>query len=361
MTQRTFDNTEIPVESTIYKSFVKYERLRGLVYSTFANTSLSAVTNLNIYIDLYSVLKPLFSEHYRTKITEETMVTSEIINMCGHYRRFFRTLGVDTNIYLVFSYNICDINRQFVGGYNETFYNKSNIKLFRNMVDHNIELLEILVPYLPNIYFIKSIRNYESTIIIQDLILNHNENNYPGMIISNDLYPIQLTSMNNICQLIPIKHGEDESIMIPVKENTRYRDAFWNFIGYRRNIDVSSIVDLSPINFALFSAMTRFPERNIGSLGKKTSTIGTIIRKIVGNSDTVVNMDLLEEELDKNSIARNIVETRFKVLSSDYIYNYYINDPESKSYNLNNLSDPATINTINARFFQNNPIDVFKL
>ena len=114
------DNYTASVKQIIYRSFVKYDRLQPLIYETFSNSSISECTSLDIYIDLYSVLKPLFSEHSRTKIEEYTEVTTEIINMCAHYRYFFRKLSVATRFFLVWSYNTSEINRKFVSAaYND--------------------------------------------------------------------------------------------------------------------------------------------------------------------------------------------------------------------------------------------------
>lgn len=114
----------VPVETILYGSFVKMDRMQQLTVNTFSNTSIASATNLNIFIDLYSVLKSIFSESYRTDISDYTSITSGIVNMCSHYRTFFKRLSVRTKFYLIYSFNTCDINRKFVAGYNQKFYEK---------------------------------------------------------------------------------------------------------------------------------------------------------------------------------------------------------------------------------------------
>lgn len=351
------------VEDIIYGSFVKMNRLEKIVFETFNNTSIAQATELNIFIDLYSVLKSIFSESYRTDISDYTAITTGIINMCSHYRSFFKRLSVRTKFYLVFSFNTCDINRKFVAGYNQTFMDKSNIKIFNEVAMNNFELLDLLCPYLPDIFFIKSLRNYESGVIIANLIEKVGIN-IPNLIISKDLYPLQLCNLYPYTSyLYPIKKkgGIDESIMIPLNEKPSFKYEFWNLIARKRGFNLDKVVNLSPINFPLFMSLTRFPERDIPTVCT-VDIAKNIIYKLIGEENIKLFPELLynDEEIS-SKIAVSVVESRFKTLDIPYMLQYYKNDPESKNINLQNLSDPGAVNTINSKFFSHNPIDLDKL
>lgn len=357
------NNTLVPLESIIYGSFVKMNRLRELTINTFSNTSIASATELNIFIDLYSVLKQVFSESHRTNITDYTAITSGIINMCSHYRTFFRQLSVKTKFYLIFSFNICDINRKFVAGYNETFFNKSQIPLFNKLAMDNFDLLDVICPYLPDIFFIKSLRNYESAVIIANLIEKINDGN-PNLIISKDLYPIQLCYQYPYTSyLYPIKRkgGSDESIMIPISEKNTFRYEFWKVIASIRKLDVSSYMDISPVNFPLFCALNRFPERGIPSVANLAGT-KNIIKKIAGSEDIrIIPQQLYDDPEISSKIPVTKIESRMNALDVQFMLPYYKADPESKSIQLQNLRDDSAINTINSRFFSHNPLDLNKL
>lgn len=353
----------VSVENIIYGSFVKYDRLQQQVFNTFSNTSIASATNLNIFIDLYSVLKSIFSEHYRTDISDYTAITTGVINMCSHYRAFFKRLSVHTKFYIIFSFNTCDINRKFVADYNGDFYKKSQIKVFNDLAMNNFELLDLLCPYLPDIFFVKSPRNFESSIVIANLIDMINDGN-PNLIISKDIYPLQLCYMYPCTSyLYPIKRrgGIDESIMIPISEKSSFRYEFWNLVSRVRKFDINNIVDISPVNFPLFSALNRFPERYIQGLMNVIS-IRNMILELVGKDDIKIVPKLLyENESVSSKLQVALVESRLKALDIQYIYPYYKNDPESKCIQLQNLHDEAAINMINSRFFSHNPIDTTKL
>lgn len=358
------DNT-VAVESIIYGSFVKKTKLETLTLNAFSNTSIASATELNIFIDLYSVLKSIFSEHHRTQINNYTDITSGIINMCSHYRSFFKTLSVRTKFFIVFSFNTCDINRKFVADYNSDFLRKSQIPLFNKLAMDNFDLLNILCPYLPDIFFIKSVRNYESAVIIANLIETLNDGN-PNLIISKDLYPLQLCSLYPYTSyLYPIKkrsNGQsiDDSIMISISEKPSFRYEFWNLVSLIRKFDPNKVYDLSPINFPLFSAINRFPERNILS-SANINTTRNIIYSMVGSNDIKIVPEQLYHNDSLNNLAPSIIESRLKALDVQFMLPFYKSDPESSAINLDNLQDDATVNMINSKFFQSNPLDLSKL
>lgn len=353
--------SNVSLENIIYGSFVKMNRLEKLTIDTFSNTSIASATELNIFIDLYSVLKQSFSEHYRTDISDYTAITSVLINMCSHYRSFFKRLSVSTKFYLIFSYNTCDINEKFIADYNAVFKKKSQIPVFNKLASDNFELLELLCPYLPDIFFVKSIRNYESSVIIANIIETLNDGK-PNLIISKDLYPLQLCYLYPYTSyLYPRKSfGSDESIMVPISEKQSFRYEFWNLVASIRKFNVLSIADISPVNFPLFCAMHRFPERNIQSMCNIGAVQKTILR-IVGQNDIVITPQQLyaDDEL-MNSTSVATIEARMKTLDVRFMMPYYKSDPESK-YNFQNLRDDTAVNLINAKFFANNPIDLNKL
>ena len=355
----------ITVDQIIYSSCVRYEKLQSLVFNTFSNTSIASATELNVFIDLYSVLKQVFSSSGRTIITNYTDLTSGLINMCSHYRYFFRGLGVHTRFYLIFSFNTCEINRKFVNDYNKDFLEKSEIPLFKEMTMSNLELLDLICPYLPDIYFIKSINNYETSIMISHLI-NRLNDGQPNLIISRDIYPMQLCYMHPYTSyLYPVKyHGEDISQMISISEKPSFRKEFWDLLGSKRKFSEASmnkLYTISPVNYPLLSAMNRFPERNITSLANIGTAID-IIHKVVGSDDIKIYPQQLYSDPEIMSKIRvTAVESRLNTLDISYIYPYYDNDPESKSIKLENLPDNGQLQTINAKFFSNNPIDLNRL
>src|SRR5574344_2650368 len=180
-------NKMVSIEQIIYSNCVKYERLSGIINKAFKG---SKADNLNIFIDLYSILKSVYRKE--VKAEQFTSITSTVINICSHYRYFFRNFyNVETTFYLVFSYNCNEINSLLTSGYNDKFKDLLNANPMKvDLVQKNIEFLETLCPYLPNIYFIKS--NYEVGVHIKDIINKTKNDNTANMIVSKDSYLYQL-------------------------------------------------------------------------------------------------------------------------------------------------------------------------
>jgi hypothetical protein len=353
----------VPLEAIIYSSFVKMERMGDITYQTFSNSSIADATTVNVFIDVYSVLKSIFSEHYRTTVDDYTSITSGLINMCSHYRSFFKRLQVHSKFYLIFSFNTCDINEKFVAGYNQDFKKKSEIKLFRQIAMDNFKLLDLLCPYLPDVFFIKSIRNYESAVMIANLIEVINDGN-PNLIISKDIYPLQLTALyKHTAYLFPIKKkdGNDESVMVPINEKYSYREEFWNLVALRRQVGVDKLVNINPINFAMISSMWKFPERGMTAI-TNISSARNIINMATNNQDIEVFPEMLYNNAEiSSSVPVSLIESRYKTLDVRYMLPIYKQDPEAVSIKLENLNDPQTLNQINAKFFAKNPLDFQRL
>lgn len=359
------------VGQLIGSSYTRLEKLRQLVYETYGNSSIENATKLNIFIDLASTLHGLYSEHNRVIIDNVTDVSSSIINMCGHYREFFRsTLGVDTRIFLVNSTNTCDLNIKFVGEYNRVFKdNKLGNAQTIKMINNNMKLLEILCPYLPAIYYIDSPAHFETSVIIAHIIEILNDPN-PNLIISHDMYPLQLcTQYKWTSYLYPKKSRfgsniEDTSWMIPVNDKLNFKYEFWNKFGQFRKLTegtINRLYNISPINYSLYEAMTVFPERNLKAVLRPTHAI-SFIESIVGKEDIKI---LSEQFLNDSGLVSKypvgIIDARYKALDVQYMLPYYRTSPEANNIKFLDLDDIPTVNSICAKYYANNPIDLQKL
>ena len=357
------DNYTVDLSAIIYGSYVKMDRLQKIVFDTFSNTSIAEATHLNIFIDLYSTLHPIFSEHYRVNIENYTDVTAGIINMCAHYRRFFKGLGVHTTFYLIYSDNICDFNRKFIAGYNEIFYKKSQIKMFREIVDTNLDLLATMCPYLPDIHFVRSINNWESSVIIANIIETLNDNS-PNLIISRDLYPIQLCALYPwTSYLYPLKHyRDDNSIMVPLNEKPNFREEFWKLYLKDKLGEVkTNLNSISPLNVSLLSAINELRCRNVNVL-YNIAAAKKIILGISNGEDIKIDIfQLLNDENVSKTVNVQMIESRLKALDVTFALPYYKQDPESNGYKFINLEDNGAINKINSKYFENNPLELQKL
>lgn len=349
----------IPVSQVIAGSYVKYSRLSELISFAYSG---SRATHINLYIDLYAAYKALYSESFRTEMTDYTAVTSSVLNMCAHYRAFFKRLGVTTKIFLIFSYNCNAISRKLVAGYNKTFFRKSQNKIIADMVSFNNEILEILCPFLPDIHFLKT--EFEVSVLIEYLIRKEQgEGNLnPNIIISKDIYPCQITSLHDDTTLIRPKklHGEDISTIITPRNSETYIDTFWSMILLSRNYRSDSRLGIHPVNLPLFFALNKMDERDLEMLcsyGKTTN----MIKNVVGEQCFKLTPVAVQDQLMLGHPPYEIVNSRYKVLDIDYQLGLFMQSMESKQIHYDNLSDNATVNMICSKYFEKNPIDLQRL
>ena len=87
-----------------------------------------------------------------------------------------------------------------------------------------------------------------------------------------------------------------------------------------------------------------------------------IISSMVGSEDIKIIPEQLytNEHLISNYPVAQI-ESRYKALDVSFMLSYYSMDPEAKSLQFKDLRDDAAVNTINAKFFQNDPIYLHRL
>lgn len=350
----------ITPENTIYKYFIKYSRLSELMHYAFNGLN---VDSINIYIDLYSIYHTIFSRSLRTNITNYVSFTSMIINMCAHYRSFFKNLGVSTKIFIVSSFNIPRDSIALVPEYNYVMVDKLKNKLVGDMVDLNVSLLELLCPYLPDIFFIKT--DYESTVVMNEIM--NRENPDQSIIISSDFYPTQLVALRpNVSYLFPLKgYNTDDSLVIPQNQHSQTFKDFWSVIArkFQNSLSFERIGSISPSNLMLLGALNRFPDRCFKTITNITKTT-RLISQCYGFDSIKLTpqslFDLIKPSEFKN-IDQELLVNRYKTLDISYQSILYSQSIEFKTLHYENLEDSNAINMINNKYFANDPIDIFRL
>lgn len=354
------------VNEIITRYMTRYRRLDELIPYAFNQYN---VNDINLFIDLYGLYRTLFSRRFRTEVSDYRDFTVGIVNICSHYRGYFKELGVHTNIFLISSYNIPDQNLKLNKDYNKIFSDKLHNKVVKEMIEANIQLLKVLCPYLPDIYFIHS--SFESACTINEIINRESKDkpNIPNLIISSDLYPIQLTYLlDHTSYLWPSKYmGQDRSMIVCPKTNPEHKKSFWWIISRKLSVAASeqSLVQLSTSNFTLLSSLNRFPERNLEPALKNITTSIKIINNLTKGEDIRITPSILFSYKDKSinipDEYKPIIDTRFKCMDLNFQNIYYNESLEPKTLHYENLYDPDALRAINDKYFANNPMDITRL
>lgn len=347
------------IERLVSGSFVKYERLSELIQYSFYN---STATEINIFIDLLSCIKRLYSiDAWGYKYSSKYELSASVINMCGHYREFFRRLGVRTKFYIIFGLNSPSINQTFVKNYNHKFIsdflNKENIT---KMISNNIQCLNLLCPYLPGIYFYCINDNEVSSMIVN--ILKNIKPIEANLVISSDPSIVQLIPEYNIRILRPFKTSEkDESFIV---DNSN----MWNM--YFNNYTKTKVPNNSIGNGFIQNIipMSRLEKRSMKSVFSINSAYQKIYRAVqlgLLKNDQLYSQSAINTVLEVLGVQFNPteLEMRYKAVNPDFQYQYILLNtcPEYRQLSFPELEDINSLSQIITNYFTDIPIDLEKL
>lgn len=353
----------VPLEAYITANYVKYDRLAPLIAEAFTGYQ---DTYLDIYIDMNSTIKALYNNQYNTGINNYKSLTACIINMCGHYRDYFRRyLGVNTDIIIVMSNNCCELNRKYISEYNKSFkYKIETNKLINDLVKDNLELLNSLIPYLPNIYLIQS--DFETAAVISGIIDKRRLDGIdrPNLIISRDFLNLQsLSKYNKTALLRPTKNYDgDNSYIIGPLDNQDFIDKYWYYFDKEVSTSKSAMINIHPVNTSLLMAMTGYKKRDLKSIINIKQAKKYIYNCVQDNPIhcSVKTLFEMNPELN-NKVSWTTIESRHKALDMYFQESIYKDSLEYKLLNFVNLDNPVAVKRVNDEIFYDNPIDLDRL
>lgn len=350
----------------VYNNFITHKVLRELTENAFKG---STADTLNIYIDMYKMMIDLYEPQLEIKNT--TIITSTMVNLCAHLRSYFwNHHRVNTNIFLVYS-NMSD-------KYSKTYYPNYNsgndLKISTNdritgLINDNANLLEILCPYLPDIYFVRGI--HEPAAIILDLIFKEEA--------TGNLSPNLVFTRDDIAMQIPACNPNTTIYLNSKRTGVSLYSNFTNAIpiyllktGRKRLLENQGFVDkiscMSSQHIGTLIALTNLPSRNVKSeydINKAINILySAITRKSIINSYMSNPLDIYNGLFvgEESKLSPNSFEFRYKAVDLMSIYRNYLYSPQSKdvSYKVN-LDDSNTVKAINNEYFKDNPLDLNRL
>ena len=343
------------IDQSIYWSFVTYKSLDKIIQKEFEGSSSDKI---NVYIDLYQIL---VSVCRFTVIKNPYSISSAIINYCANIRRYFKRIGVYANIVLVYTTNESDNITKHIPEFEGFYKNRVNSNpRVKNLVDRNIDLLKILVPYLPNIFL--KVGTVEVGVIVHDIVRRKLIGIAPSIVLSSSLFMIQLPlfskSLRIIYKRISTKYGEDHTFCF-----TR-NNCFQAFLYITKSINVVGSFNQNTIHILM--AMNGAPKLGIKSMGFNYETViefcNTIPEGCEHDYDLIANYydKFIQSKyrLRKRLINGKIPESsvlieRIKGLDIVYQYSLYKLMPEYNELDfLNQYEDKDSVHEINNTYYK---------
>ena len=348
-------NNTVVGDHVLISHYIKYDRLTELINAEFHD---SGYNKVNILIDAYSMIKSIYGLN-PNQFIDKFSIASCIINACAHYRNFFWTrYRVTCKIWVVFSrmdMSILEANA-FYPNYHNIFTTDCNPDMDM-MIQQNMEILNTLCPYIPDVSFIQS--GYEPGLVFGNIAKNYHD--IPNIIISKDPWNLQVVgNSHNVYMLRPMKrNGEDLSILISNKNVLQYYASL-------RKVDC----DMSKLHSSFISFIivtTRFPERGMRALHNMKTVVKylneAIDKKYILNG-FISDVNGLCNELNSHN---NTLLKRFEIDSRMNAIGYlpcmyrYMMSPHVDNINIINLHDPKSVKQINETYFSRVPLDLMSL
>ena len=345
--------SKISMESILYGNFIKYDRLRELIYQEFKG---SDATKVNVYIDLNSFLNGC----YRSLSQDLYTIPAICLNYCAHLRAFFNKLGVGTNITMVYGLPRSPNNTRYMVEYwNKKYKNQDAVD---QQIEFGNNILQVLSPYFNDIYF--KYGTVESGVIIKHLMDSVFNNGLPNIVVSTSEYIFQLPAFSN-CVVLHKKREQDAGNKIDASYSYNASTAINRYIFEVRK--VTSILWIIPEMVSSLICMMGMPQRNVSCIISVPRAF-EIMRRIDMQSWLSVYGDItqmyslmLTNMTSKESNALSFGEylNRFKAIDINYQLTLYRSLPESADNSfLVRLHDPDKIKEINNNLFINTPINL---
>lgn len=344
-------------EPIINSNKVKFKILDN-IFKDFNFTS----DRVNLYINLDSILsefyrEDLVSSFMNLKGYENIALSSEIMNIAAHYRKYFYTRHKkQTFIYFYYMNKKPKKNIQIYPDYCKSIIDRKSINnpkysVFNNILKDNLRLLSLLSIYVPQVYFLLS-DGYEPSLVPYNIMRSVEGTN---IVLTKDPYEYQFVSYPDT-YILRLKY--DKSILLS-------RD---NLIDYIiKDNKYKPVNHIDGVLYELLLSYISCKKRDLKGIKGKGKV--TIIKKI----DKLISINKLPKDLENISFS-----SLYKILDMDIDYDeikslYCITNI---AYQYNRLSkkdkinleeflidkyENRTIMQINSTYYLNNPVQLIEL
>lgn len=332
---------------------------------TFDDTGfISPKDKVNVLINMEMVLKLISSiKDLERKIIDTkdfaTIITSNIINLAAHYRRFFRGNGLDTNVYMYYTdfnsteFNECKHFEDFRMFYiNKHQRNPKYIMLGEILTKEVIPQVRTILDFIPGIYFLTA-ENLDAAAvpgIIRDM-----DPKRKNVILTSDILDTQYTDNIQFCTYL-------------LKRTSEGLRTFYTKRGYLEYI-IKNTSDLSYSQELEFYSNQSFYALLLSCLGEKYRSLDGVpglrsssLIKLLdrGIRDKVITSTSTELSVILEvfpEISRDMVECNFKCIAIDEILRRVTETQKNKiTMQVVDRSDNNSLMKLNSTMFFNHPI-----
>lgn len=352
------------IADILYGSYIRYDRMFEMTKFAFYGKTDS--DSINIFIDLYSIYKSLYTRGTNITINDSYAIASCSINLAIHLRAYFETRhGVSSKIYLVYGgARPSHIMYEEFPGYNsKNILMEDSNSYIKQLIADNLDVIRIITPYLYDIFSVVDFEN-EFSVIVSSII--NKSDHAPNIVYTKDPLAYQLVAFKPRTFIYrPKKQGNADTSWV-VTKSTLYNAYRYGELGLTKQFETT----LHHQMFSIYQAIAGVKSRSIPSIKNGNTTV-TLLEKAIrenmfpnGYNASFTMLDIYNSPLcklinDKNTSPIEIVQ-RFRSIDLTYqtgIYEASANCIKA-SEGLINLYNPQEVRNINDRYFTVYPLDL---
>lgn len=354
----------------LLRNYPQYEVLRQELIKLFFRKALVERGYVDCYVNLNSYLSSLYKRNGEYVYDEPLSVASSIINFAAHLRAFFASrFSMRCRIFLVYGNNRPENAYRNFPEYDAHNEMDRNVKVdVKEIIRENLELLSILCPYIPEVYYIEN-SMCEPAVLIRSLIKEQSLKGakHARLIFSKDLYDYQLVATVPNTHLIRVKKT--------MNGDQTYTVSFFDF--YKKLNKTLSLKNpigegISPELYSIYMTLAGCKDRNIKGIinyPKSNNIISTLVNnsKILNGYNSSFGVSPVDFGVFIDYINHSSMEdmymmlyNRFTAIDLVYQCNMFRIEPSYNNLekNIIDLYDPKEVQEINNRYFKKYPLDL---
>ena len=354
------------VADILYGSYIRYERLFEMTkYAFYGKTDSNDV---NIFIDVYSILNSLYKRGTNIQIVDSYAIASCIINLAIHLRAYFESRHhVSSKVYIIYGGARPTNASQVYPAYNmRNIQMEDSNEYLKGLIKDNLEVVTILCRYLYDIFAIVDYENEFSVMSSALIDLNKEQGNTaPNIIYSKDPLSYQLVAFKPYTFLYRPKKRANSDDSWVVTKSTLYNAYRYGELGLTKQFETSLNVNM----FSIYQAVSGVKSRNLLSSKNGNATI-KLLEKAV--EDNVFSMGYnagsilgggyrpFEVLCEGTNLSHLDILARFTAIDLNYQTMLYTMGTSyiANLVELINLYNPQEVRNINDKYFQTYPLDL---
>lgn len=356
------------LQMMLHSKKLNYDRLNKIIPQYIPQRT-NEYDTVNVVVDLYDVIKQLYKPQLleqinHMKAVDRYQITSEIINIVGHYRHYFASrLWKYTNIYFIYSDQPSSYHKSIFSEYKKDFYRKrldindSTFGTLTRIIKENFKLIKNFMEYIPHCYFINSGEveyNIVPYLMMTEGII---DTTIPTMLVSNEEIFFQDFAHNDKLIQLMVK---GEKSKIATKEN------MWDILT--ESLKKKPEIHLFPELYPLVLACTGYNSYGIEKVNKMGIARGIpFITKNLLDKDYISNIDyssieIFEKDINSSDIKEEYKEKiieNFKLLSHSATAGLAYTAKDVENIRLQTMIDRIDVKAvkyINEKYFERFPI-----